>query len=337
MDTPLVSIITALHNKAPYVEETIRSVLAQTISNWEMIVVENGSTDRGPDLVRQFSDARIRLVVSPKCGPGAARNFGMRLATGAWILFLDADDLVEPKHLATLLEGADRNPQAGVVAGGWKEFRSDSPAKAAVHRPATFGFSQPELLAGAAALAPWILHAALVKNSILTDRNRWPEHLDPYPDEDTAFWFAVLLDARVAWVDQSGALYRRFAANSRSDSKNGLERAQGYSRIVEHNLAEAGKRRVSLSPTCYGNVSMMFEVRYRAAIETGDKVAAEFALRNATAWLRKCPSTSWHVRFRKWLGIPAVQYLRGLAGRDNGSNEKQGPFSPPAIVSNEVE
>src|SRR5260370_31039183 len=65
-----VSIITALHSKGPYVAETIRSVLAQTMPDWEMIVVENGSTDDGPEIVRQLSNPRMRLVVSPKQGPG---------------------------------------------------------------------------------------------------------------------------------------------------------------------------------------------------------------------------------------------------------------------------
>src|ERR1700735_4941661 len=94
-----VSIITPLFNKAPYVAETIQSVLAQTMADWEMIVVENGSTDEGPNVVRQFNDPRIHLMESPKRGPGAARNLGLERARGEWILFLDADDLIERDYL----------------------------------------------------------------------------------------------------------------------------------------------------------------------------------------------------------------------------------------------
>ena len=61
---PKVSIITPLHNKGPYVEETLCSVLAQTMPDWELIVVENGSTDNGPEVVRKLPDSRIQLVVS---------------------------------------------------------------------------------------------------------------------------------------------------------------------------------------------------------------------------------------------------------------------------------
>ena len=133
-----VSIITALHNKGPYIAETIRSVLAQTMPDWELVVVENGSTDNGPELVRQFADARIRLDVSPKQGPGAARNFGLGLATGEWILFLDADDLIEADYLAQKLETAKNCPQAGIIAGRWQEFVEGKPQQLSMRIPAAY-------------------------------------------------------------------------------------------------------------------------------------------------------------------------------------------------------
>jgi len=312
---PQVSIVTALHNKGPYVAETIRSVLAQTMPDWELIVVENGSTDNGPEIVRQFLDARIRLVVSSRCGPGTARNFGADHANGVWVLFLDADDLIEPEHLAILLQEAGKNPGVGVVAGGWKEFPNDSPRELVRHRPATFGFSHDELLARAVALAPWILHAAMVKRSILMEHNRWPEPLDACPDEDTAFWFPVLLESQVAWADQSGALYRRFAGGSRSESGGLSSRIAGYSKIVEHNLAAAERRGIKILPKCYGTISMMFEVSYRTALATGDTAAAEFALANASFWLKKCPGESWNIRLRHWFGISTVNRLKLILQR----------------------
>jgi glycosyltransferase involved in cell wall biosynthesis len=119
---PLVSMIAALHNKGPYVAETIRSVLAQTMPDWEMIVVENGSSDNGPEIVRQFSDRRVRLAVSPRQGPGAARNVGLVQATGEWILFLDADDLLTPHFLEERLGLLIDHPQADLLVGCWEEF-----------------------------------------------------------------------------------------------------------------------------------------------------------------------------------------------------------------------
>jgi hypothetical protein len=311
----VVSIVTPLHNKGSYVAATIRSVLNQTWADWELVVVENGSSDNGPEIVRQFSDSRIRLVVSPKCGPGAARNFGLGLTTGEWVLFLDADDLLEPDHLTSLLQVAAAYPKATLVAGGWKEFPDASPTELKSHRPATYGFRHDQLLASAVALAPWILHAAVVKQTVFSKCNRWPEHLDRYPDEDTAFWFGVLLDAEVAWSDTTGALYRRIATNSRSTSESRTTRVMGYSKIVEHNLAMARSRKITLPPQHHGYLTIMFEVSYRKAIAAGDQGAAALALNNATEWLGKCPNDSWHIRLRKWLGIAAFTRFRQLTRR----------------------
>src|SRR5438046_1358873 len=114
---PRVSVITPLFNKAVYISETIRSVLAQTMRDWELIVVENGSTDDGPELVGQFLDSRIRLVDSVKRGPSAARNVGINLAAGEWLLFLDADDLIEKTYLERRLIAGSVDAFAEVVAG----------------------------------------------------------------------------------------------------------------------------------------------------------------------------------------------------------------------------
>jgi glycosyltransferase involved in cell wall biosynthesis len=309
---PRVSIITALHNKGHYIGQTVHSVLNQTMLDWELIVVENGSTDDGPDIVRQISDPRIRLVVSPRRGPGAARNFGLDHACGEWVLFLDADDLIEPEHLAALLRAGEGQRDVAVIAGAWKEFSDNTPEIMLTHRPATFGFKHKDLLARALSLAPWILHAAIIKRSNLSAGNRWPEQLDGCPDEDTAFWFSLLLDSPVMWTDSAHASYRRFAVNSRSGFGDLLIRTKGYAQIMEYNLAIVKMRGVELPSVSFGHISMMFEVTYRAALISGNEAAAAFALENAIFWLKKCPSVSWKIRLRKWLGIPFVNHIKLL-------------------------
>jgi teichuronic acid biosynthesis glycosyltransferase TuaG len=94
---PTVSIITPLFNAEPFIAETIQSVLEQTFSAWEMLVVDDCSTDNGRKIVEQIAanDSRIRLITreTNSGGPAAPRNAGMRLAQGRYIAFLDADDL----------------------------------------------------------------------------------------------------------------------------------------------------------------------------------------------------------------------------------------------------
>jgi glycosyltransferase involved in cell wall biosynthesis len=94
-----VSVVIPLYNKAPYIQRAIDSVLAQTYADFELIIVDDGSTDGSGDIVRQYADPRIRLIVQENAGPGAARNRGLREANAEYIAFLDADDEWLPMYL----------------------------------------------------------------------------------------------------------------------------------------------------------------------------------------------------------------------------------------------
>ena len=97
----LVSIITPLYNSERFVGQTIESVLAQTYPHWEMIIVNDGSKDKGPEIVQQYADkdARIRLLNQPNGGCASARNHGLREAKGRYYAFLDSDDYWDPTFL----------------------------------------------------------------------------------------------------------------------------------------------------------------------------------------------------------------------------------------------
>jgi glycosyltransferase involved in cell wall biosynthesis len=102
----LVSVLMAAHDAEAYVGEAIDSVLAQTHTDLELIVVDDGSTDSTPAILaaRAARDPRIRVVRQPNAGPGAARNRGLALARGEWVFVLDADDLMLPERIARQLE-----------------------------------------------------------------------------------------------------------------------------------------------------------------------------------------------------------------------------------------
>lgn len=92
----LFSIIIPVYNKEKGIKASIRSILNQPFDDYEVIVVDDGSTDHSIDIIRSIKDERIRLFQQPNSGPSSARNNGIKEATGEWILFLDADDeLVE--------------------------------------------------------------------------------------------------------------------------------------------------------------------------------------------------------------------------------------------------
>jgi len=117
-----VSVIIPLFNKAPYIERALRSVAAQTFGDFEIIVVDDGSTDAGVKIVECFDDARLRIIKQDNAGPGAARNRGLREAGGEFVAFLDADDEWLPEFLSESVALLDQNPNAGAVTSGYSAF-----------------------------------------------------------------------------------------------------------------------------------------------------------------------------------------------------------------------
>jgi hypothetical protein len=109
-----VSVITPLYQKAPYVARAIRSVLGQTFGDFELIVVDDGSTDGGAEIAAAVGDPRIRVMAVPHGGSGAARNRGVAEARAEWVGFLDADDEWRPRFLERALALA--RAKAGLVS-----------------------------------------------------------------------------------------------------------------------------------------------------------------------------------------------------------------------------
>lgn len=108
-------MVVPLHDKGPYAARAVASVLRQTWSALELIVVDDGSTDHGPGEVQRCADRRVRLVTQSRAGASAARMRGVSLATSAWIAFLDADDEWRPDFLEKTLALARSAPAPGVV------------------------------------------------------------------------------------------------------------------------------------------------------------------------------------------------------------------------------
>ena len=98
--SPFLSIIIPLYNKQNYILKTVNSVLSQDFDDYEIIVVDDGSTDNSVKVVESITDIHIRLFRKENGGPSSARNYGARMAKGEWILFLDADDKLVPNTLS---------------------------------------------------------------------------------------------------------------------------------------------------------------------------------------------------------------------------------------------
>lgn len=320
---PTVSIITPLHNKVAYIAETIQSVLSQTYWDWEMLIVENGSTDGSFFKAQEFQDSRLHFFESPKQGPGAARNYGLNFAKGDWIQFLDADDLLEPNHLEQQLITAKQNSNAEIIACFWQEFSDKNPHVKILKPPAGLGKPIQTLRDTAIALAPWAPHAAIVKHSVISPDCYWPEQLDQYMAEDTAFWFKLINKCTVAYGTSQGALYRMQTPQNRNQVSNPEKLFQGIHAVIELNQQNLQDKNHSCTPAQCETLMAVYTHIYLIAKKQKLVRIEKQSLPLASKWLNeyfqvtKKPKLSMLVR--RLMGLNLFLDLKQLRDR-SGKN-----------------
>jgi glycosyltransferase involved in cell wall biosynthesis len=118
---PMVSVVVTTYNQAAYIEQTLKSVFAQTYYPYEVIVVDDGSTDDTPARISAFGN-NVIYIRQKNQGVASSRNTGIRQARGDYIAFLDGDDLWEPEKISDQIEAALRNPNSGLIVVDGSEF-----------------------------------------------------------------------------------------------------------------------------------------------------------------------------------------------------------------------
>jgi glycosyltransferase involved in cell wall biosynthesis len=121
--TPRVSVLTPTYNRADLLTRSIDSVLSQTFNDFELIVIDDGSTDGTQELLAQYKDARLKVVTfGQNRGIGAARYQGVSQAAGEWVAFLDADDLWRPDKLASDISVLERYPEIDLLFDNYRNI-----------------------------------------------------------------------------------------------------------------------------------------------------------------------------------------------------------------------
>jgi glycosyltransferase involved in cell wall biosynthesis len=125
--TPLFSVIMPVYNRAPYVREAVESVLAQTFRSWELIIIDDGSTDDSAAIVSGLirGDPRAALIRQANAGPSAARNAGLARARGPWIAYLDSDDVWTSNTLESYFRYMAGHPPARFLYGASRRLNLD--------------------------------------------------------------------------------------------------------------------------------------------------------------------------------------------------------------------
>ncbi len=117
---PFFSVVIPLYNKANFIQQTLDSVLWQTFQDFEVIIIDDGSTDNSIKVVKQFKDQRIKCFHQSNKGASQARNYGVELSNSNWIALLDADDIWYKDHLFQLKETIIQLPKAHVVSNAYE-------------------------------------------------------------------------------------------------------------------------------------------------------------------------------------------------------------------------
>jgi len=204
----MFSVVIPLYNKADTIERAIRSVLAQTEQNVELIVVDDGSTDNGSERVRAFCDPRIHLIRQPNGGVSAARNTGINAAKYEYITFLDADDEYLPDFLKTMKELIQDFPQAGIWGTNYWYVYPDGSKKLPIIRGLSSDFRGviPDYFAIAAKSAPiYCSISVCIRKTILQEIGGFP--LGITSGEDLLTWARICAKYPAAYMNTSYAKY----------------------------------------------------------------------------------------------------------------------------------
>ncbi len=145
-NNPLVSIIMPAYNSENYIGEAISSVLAQTYPNWELLVINDGSTDNTERLVKGFKDERIRYFSQENGGVSSARNRGLKAMNGDFFCFLDSDDLLPQNSLKSRVDVLIANADIHFVDGQVSIFDGKKDNSVGHYQPSFHGFPKSELM-----------------------------------------------------------------------------------------------------------------------------------------------------------------------------------------------
>jgi glycosyltransferase involved in cell wall biosynthesis len=197
-----VSVIMPCYNGERYLEESIQCVLNQSYKDIELIIVDDGSTDNSKDIIKTYGN-RLRLFEQTNKGPYPARNLGIQHSTGEFIAFLDADDYWTPDFIEKLFKAL--NPSNAALAYcGWQNV--GIPGKTSEPYIPPDYETEDKLYAFLRAAAPWPIHAALVRASILKEAGGFDENFSTCMDYD--LWLRIGANQPIIRVSEVMAFYR---------------------------------------------------------------------------------------------------------------------------------
>lgn len=224
-----ISIVMPVYNAEAYLEASVQSVLGQTCQDWELLLIDDHSSDKSPEIARRLArqDGRIRLLPQKDGVKGAAnaRNFGTSQARGRYLCFLDADDMWRPDKLERELAFMEQKEAAFIFSG--YEFGDENAVGTGkiVHVPERLTYREA------------LSRTVIFTSTVLFDRGKLSDELLWMPDvpsEDTALWWQILRAGNTAFgLDENLVIYRRPRRSLSSNKAKAVRRIWGLYRKQE--------------------------------------------------------------------------------------------------------
>jgi glycosyltransferase involved in cell wall biosynthesis len=239
-DLPLVSIVLPVKNGSDYISDAIESLLSQTFSDFELIVIDDGSTDQTAQIVQGFSDARIRLISQENQGVSKASNRGFMMARGKYITRHDHDDLSLPERLEKQVQYLEGHSECHFV-GTWAQiWEGDQPTSRIHCHPTKPGEIAFFLLFN----SPFVHSSCLYRKEVFEDTHGYTSNDDRVPPEDYEYFSRISRSHVMANIPEPLVVYRE-VPNSMSSMLRSNQRAAkekfifNLARISSENLAYA--------------------------------------------------------------------------------------------------
>ncbi|MCT7964361.1 glycosyltransferase [Laspinema sp. D1] len=243
---PTISVIIPAYNAEKTIQETIESLLNQTFQDFDVIVINDGSTDRTGEIVSNFTDSRIQVFSFPNSGAPKSRNVGFSKSSGEYIAFLDADDLWTPDKLEAQLQALQAHPEVG-VAYSWSDCIDESSCflRRGGHITVN-GDAYPQLL-----MMDILENGSnpLIRRQALLEINGFDETLPAGQDWD--LYLRLALRYHFVTVPRSQVLYR---ISDQSLSSNVFKLETGCLQVIENTYHQAPESLQHLKRYSLGNL-----------------------------------------------------------------------------------
>lgn len=205
----MFSVIIPLYNKAPYIAKAIESVLGQTYRDFEVIVIDDGSTDQSLEVAKTFENKSITIISQPNSGVSTARNNGVKLAKHPYICFLDADDWWHPTFLEEMKQLITDFPDAGIYGSGYYIVKNGQERIAPIGVPQGFErgiIDYCEVYAKTLCMPIWT-GAVIVPKNIFDEEGGFKSQLKL--GEDFDLWIRIVLKHKAILVNKPLAYYNQ--------------------------------------------------------------------------------------------------------------------------------